>query len=151
MFHCVVEQEGISPLSVASDCGGECLQTGRKVMIQGPEFVARMTGCFGQYLKGAHGTHGTLGNVGVRQQTEHAELGQRIGSPAAVPGLGKPTVRRGMAIMAGPNEREKNIDVQQMPVHPSSKNARTCFAVISGKSSDASSTGRPFFVEVLSW
>src|SRR5271169_5040144 len=72
MFHRVAEQEGIGPLSVASDCKGECVQAGRKIMIQWPEFVAWVTGCFVQYLQGARGTHGALCNVGVRQQAEHA-------------------------------------------------------------------------------
>ena len=105
-------------------------------MIQGPEFVARVAGCFGQHLKGAHGTHGTLCHVGVRQQTEHAKLGQRIGSPAAVPDLAnQPLGAAAWLSWRGHIERKKNIDVQQMPVHSSSKNARTCFVVSSGKSS----------------
>jgi hypothetical protein len=53
-------------------------------------------------------------------------------------------MRRGMACVARPDQRQQDVDIGEMTIHSSSDSSRTRSLVIRGKSSGAAKTGNPF-------
>src|SRR5690242_7045575 len=136
---------------MTSDAPRKGFQTPRHLPVEGPEFMPGLTGGFAQHLESCGRAHSALCHSRVRQKAQHAELYQRIRGPRPVTRLGEPGVRRGVALVARPEQREKNVHVHQLPVHSSSRSSRTFSVVIRGKLSGASNTGMPFTFLVPIW
>ena len=142
------EEHSIRPLSMSPHSGSHQLQLGGYLAIQGPEFVPYMAGGLAQNVQRGGGTHRTLGQGGIREQAQHAKLGQHIGGPGVLARFRKPRMRGGMAFMTWPDQCEQNVDIRQMALHSSSASSRTRSLVIAGRSSGASKTGNPFTLRI---
>ena len=149
-LHRLPEQQSIRPLLMSSHSCGHRLQDSRKLMVQGPELMSCMACCFAQDVKRGLHAHRPLGHGGIGEQAQHAKLRQCVGGPSLPARLRKPSMRRGMASVAWPDESQQNVDIRQMPIHSSSRSSRTCSLVITGKSFGASKTGSPWTFLVAS-
>src|SRR3990172_6980371 len=120
-------------------------------MVQGPEFVAGVARVFRHNAESGGGAKGALRHDGIRQQAEYAQLRQRVGCPRLMARPRKPGMGRGMSLVPRPNEGKQHVHVQQVPIHSSSNNSRTCSVVMVGNSAGTSTTVIPLTIRVRSW
>src|SRR5262249_15781827 len=109
-----------------------------------PKGVVLGDGVGRQNVDGFAGLNGVAGERGVRHDADETDLSEGARRPALRAVAGEPLQRQVMSLLAGPEQRNEQIGVEQIALHtPSASMRRTSSVVTFGESAGRWKTTRP--------